>query len=417
MTEPLRWTLAVSFAAVAHLLMLAWALPGFSLWQAHNPVPFNLTITLSGDGAEIDRPLVPVTLPSGPLRLEWSLGSMTPPPRQMPPFERPERARRGPLALSQLGDAAQEAEQASIRNAVQDELRHLDALAAAPAEFVADIRLAGAQLRLAPMAGGLALTESDALAHQTAGRETTLASAPQPAERAQPAATATPSPTLPPPAPPATVIAEARPPQPGPTQQAVDTTPPAATPRPVVTQTPTPAVTVTTAPTEALQPEPSRLTAMATPTPTRIIPQIYPPAVPSPSPTWVPLPELSAPQPLTPPRSGLIVGEGNAPDQGAGEFTPNSNVFFSRLTAHLFAANQRALAEAIRAGPRLTLEVRFWIDRNGRVLEARVARTSGIPELDRRAEQVLLDASPVPRLARDMPQERLELSFPVDVYR
>lgn len=87
------------------------------------------------------------------------------------------------------------------------------------------------------------------------------------------------------------------------------------------------------------------------------------------------------------------------------------------MTAHLFAANQRALAEAIRAGPKLTLVVRFWIDRQGRVLDARVARSSGVAELDRRAEKVLLDASPVPQLAPDMPQETLELSFPVQVYR
>ncbi|HEX4873251.1 MAG TPA: TonB family protein [Nevskiaceae bacterium] len=120
---------------------------------------------------------------------------------------------------------------------------------------------------------------------------------------------------------------------------------------------------------------------------------------------------------LDAPPAGLRPGAATAPDRGPGVETADANAFFSRLTAHLFAANQRALAEAVRADQRLRVEVRFLVDRDGRVLDAWPKRGTGNARLDAKAVQTILDASPLPRLAADMPQQRLELSFPVEIYR
>jgi TonB family protein len=485
MSEPARPIIAATAATLLHLMLLAWLLPGFDLWRASDGAA-GRAVSVSGE-AEFDLPFVPVTLPSGALELVWSLGSIQQAaPQPTPRFQRPRGMRPGHLALSQMGDAEAEAGQAAVRVAVADARDRLNALADAPAEFVGDIRLAGAQLKLAPLAGALALREAEALSHQTRGRDAQLASAPQRpnAAPAAPASTSTGTPTPPRAAaakiaPSATSTPDVAPSarlQPRPTAAAPASSRPPVAPSPTAprpTTTPAPAEpsappAATTTPPPSTSPSPSlRPTARATPPPTalptvpptpvtsdlalpdptwligevdtplpitplpsaapsrtplpRIIPEIYAPPTALPTPTLRPLPDLSPPQvppqSLPPPDVGRRPSSGNTPDQGGGTFTPNRNVFFSRMTTHLFAANQRALAAAIRAGPRLTLDVRFWIDRDGRVLDARVARSSGIAALDRRAEQVVRDASPLPRLAPDMPHDTLELSFPVQVYR
>lgn len=389
--ERLRAALAALVATVLHLGLLAWWLPWLTLWP-DSPATPSPEGPRPGD-LEIDRPFIAVTLPSGPMDLEWSLGSIdaaAPSPR----FDRPAGKPLGSDRFSQLGDAAAEAEASGERDADA-----LTALAQAPAEFIAEVSLAGARLRLAPMLGDVTLREPDAPPPRVSDAPTELASAPPPAERARPAATVTPPPRE-------RVRATPRPAARPTTRPSPAVTP--AGPEPLATTLPTAAPPVTPPP-------------VVTPRPTRVVPpEPAPPLAPIPDTTPPPpLPDLAPPQPparATPPPS-LMLGEGGRPDRGPGAFTPNSNAFFSRMTAHLFAANQRALAEAIRAGPKLTLVVRFWIDRQGRVLDARVARSSGVAELDRRAEKVLLDASPVPQLAPDMPQETLELSFPVQVYR
>lgn len=114
---------------------------------------------------------------------------------------------------------------------------------------------------------------------------------------------------------------------------------------------------------------------------------------------------------------GPVLGEGAAPERGPGEAVENRTAFFQRLTNHLFQINQIMLAEAIRATPRMTVEVHFTVDRNGRVIEAAVSRSTGDPWLDEKAVSVIQRASPMPRLSSDMPQQKLELSFPVQIYR
>lgn len=127
-----------------------------------------------------------------------------------------------------------------------------------------------------------------------------------------------------------------------------------------------------------------------------------------------PLPSQTS-APMT--AGGPVLGQGAAPERGPGEAVANRSAFFQRLTNHLFQVNQVMLAEAIRATPRMTVEVHFAVDRSGRVIEAAVTQSTGDPRLDDKAVAVIQRASPVPRLSSDMPQQKLELSFPVQIYR
>ncbi|WP_428310852.1 TonB family protein [Hydrocarboniphaga sp.] len=118
-----------------------------------------------------------------------------------------------------------------------------------------------------------------------------------------------------------------------------------------------------------------------------------------------------------PPTVAAYPGAQPAPDRGPGVAVGGRGEFFQKLTTHLFQTNQIVLAEAIRATPKLTVEVRFSIDRAGRVLGAQVMRSTGDAALDGKAADVILRASPVPQMPADIPQARIELSFPVQIYR
>lgn len=135
-----------------------------------------------------------------------------------------------------------------------------------------------------------------------------------------------------------------------------------------------------------------------------------------------PLPPRTADdgEPSSPPLTAgnaASLGAPAAPDRGPGEAVSGRMEFFQKLTTQLFQVNQQVLAEAIRATPRLTVEVRFTIDRSGRVLAAQAMRSTGDAALDAKAVNVILRASPVPQMAADMPSARIELSFPVQIYR
>lgn len=106
-----------------------------------------------------------------------------------------------------------------------------------------------------------------------------------------------------------------------------------------------------------------------------------------------------------------------APDRGPGEWTANSSEFFSKLTAHIYDVNRAVLAVEDVSPRRLSLDVRFVMQRDGRVLEAEVLRSSGDAALDEAARAVLIAASPLPMLSDDMPQQQLQLIAPIEVYR
>lgn len=371
--QKLRWSLGIAIAV--HAALLSAYIP-----LAVLEIEKRVRDLLVASGIEPPPPpppqaeqqIIPVTLPAGNFELQYTLGSLKDPPKgkkpkfdQLPKFQ-PQMVSEMSVSDS-LHDAADQAARAEA--AMQRMMAQAAAQQRVTEEFVADIVLADSSVVIAPAPAPAALSVSD---------QQKLAQAP----------------AAPKPAPPATGASKPR-------QRSAPPTPAPAPRAP--------------APPPLRQPEP-RPAAPFEPAPTQLPQQpvqsheVY--AVPPP-----PEPQPEAIPPEAPPAAEFIPGLLPAPDRGPGEFTNGSRVFFSKLTAHLFRANQIALANAVKAGSRLTIDVRFFVARDGRVLGAQVVRSTGDRALDAKAEQVILDASPVPKLAADMPQTRLELSFPVDIYR
>ncbi|MCH9828451.1 MAG: energy transducer TonB [Gammaproteobacteria bacterium] len=109
------------------------------------------------------------------------------------------------------------------------------------------------------------------------------------------------------------------------------------------------------------------------------------------------------------------------PEPPIGASTPNKHAFYSRATAQLFRVNQDVL-EAVaaargRSGRHSTVEVWLAVNRQGRVIDTRVVRSSGYADLDRAAVGMVLAASPLPRMSEDMTQQRAEFNIPIVVVR
>ena len=105
------------------------------------------------------------------------------------------------------------------------------------------------------------------------------------------------------------------------------------------------------------------------------------------------------------------------PNGRPGAYSVDANDFFSRIADHIFRANDRFIGRLPPDAPRVFLDVRFTIDRAGRVMTVDLLRSSGDARLDQAAREVIWRASPMPALAQDMVSETLELTFPVVVAR
>ena len=160
-------------------------------------------------------------------------------------------------------------------------------------------------------------------------------------------------------------------------------------------------------------------------TPEAVAQQADPPSAPKAEPqaSDPPAELAAAPEPERPEQVSITPAPAEepeteaAPDRGPGEWTANSSEFFSRLTAHIYDVNRAVLAVESASPRRLSLDVRFVMQRDGRVLEAEVLRSSGDAALDEAARAVLIAASPLPMLSDDMPQQQLQLIAPIEVYR
>lgn len=103
-----------------------------------------------------------------------------------------------------------------------------------------------------------------------------------------------------------------------------------------------------------------------------------------------------------------------APDQGKSAKAARQQ-FFSLLTARLKATNVRLLAEAVKAGPRTTIRMKFLVDRDGRVLEISPAEPGNRALVELAA--AVIRATTLPKVPDSMTEVPVELSFPVEVYR
>lgn len=106
-----------------------------------------------------------------------------------------------------------------------------------------------------------------------------------------------------------------------------------------------------------------------------------------------------------------------APAEGAAS-TPVSEVLPSwqgLLLAHL-ERYKRYPAVAQQRRQRGVAYLYFTMDKNGKVLEYRLQRSSGFPLLDAEALALLLRAQPLPPPPAELGKDRLELSVPVEFF-
>ena len=104
----------------------------------------------------------------------------------------------------------------------------------------------------------------------------------------------------------------------------------------------------------------------------------------------------------------------SAPDEGK-DAPAARQQFFSQLTAQLKVANQRALAQAVKVGPRVMVRMRFLLNRQGQVIEISPAESMDASLAQRAA--AVVRAATLPPVPAEMTQVPVELSFPIEVYR
>jgi TonB family protein len=138
-------------------------------------------------------------------------------------------------------------------------------------------------------------------------------------------------------------------------------------------------------------------------------PQARPPAAQS-------VPKPAAPRPVTPqtPTADPVPVAPAAPASGAPSAPPSNAVptWRSELMGKLLRAKR--YPEAARArGEQGTAYATFTMDRGGRVLSARLAKTSGSYQLDDEAVALIYRAEPLPPLPAEMPGATATMTVPV----
>jgi periplasmic protein TonB len=122
-----------------------------------------------------------------------------------------------------------------------------------------------------------------------------------------------------------------------------------------------------------------------------------------------PAPTTSAPQALPEQTAALPA----APTQG--RLTPNTNAVPTWKTqiVALLERNKRYPESAQSHHQQGIAQVFFSLDRQGRVIDSRIVRSSGASVLDEEALALLRRAQPFPPPPRELPGERVDLSVPI----
>lgn len=141
-------------------------------------------------------------------------------------------------------------------------------------------------------------------------------------------------------------------------------------------------------------------------TPVILMPQVSPQPVRTQPPTEPaaqadPVPETTAPKSLPAPPAG----------QASSDKEPS---WEAKLLAHL-EKHRRYPATSRARRDQGVAHVRFRMNRAGRVLDAALIRSSGIPELDRAALATIRRAQPLPPIPDGRP-DPLDLSMPVEFF-
>lgn len=162
-------------------------------------------------------------------------------------------------------------------------------------------------------------------------------------------------------------------------------------------------------------PEPP-VVAEPEPTPEPVAP-VLPPVITTSGPTVAspPVASVEAPtrRPDTPPGSVPQAGQ----TAGAASRAVGGNVGLRRSYAGVLAAHlnrhKSYPVSARRQGREGTVTLRFVVDRTGRVVDARVARSASFPEFDQAAMSMLTRAQPLPPFPAGMSETELVVMVPV----
>lgn len=129
---------------------------------------------------------------------------------------------------------------------------------------------------------------------------------------------------------------------------------------------------------------------------------------------------------LTPPPATLTGNNGQSGDQETGTTGNGNNTAGGGLSGKTddYAATLLAWLEKHREYPRRarmrrqegTVLLHFVIDRNGRVLEHRIEKSSGFSILDEEVLKMLQRAQPLPAMPDDIDMEQLALAVPVQFF-
>jgi len=163
--------------------------------------------------------------------------------------------------------------------------------------------------------------------------------------------------------------------------------------------------------------------------PPPVMPQFEPPAV------YIPMPVLAEIVLSTPPSPPIITVAPAPPSQVTAPIAQSTPPEIGRATAPspppISAPDRKAFAvklfghlnrhkrypEVARArGQEGVVSVRFTMDRKGHVLSFEIAKTSGSPDLDREALELLKRAEPLPAIPIAFARETLELVVPVEYF-
>lgn len=142
-----------------------------------------------------------------------------------------------------------------------------------------------------------------------------------------------------------------------------------------------------------------------------VAPHLSVPSIPTPLVETSALKNAITVPPAPPPVSNAQPGPLTPPSPAA----PPPSDYLARLMTHLEAHKDypRPAQEAHIQG---VVQVRFTMDRQGRVLSFAIQKSSGVPLLDRGAQNTVMEAAPLPPMPPDFPGATLTLTLPIDFH-
>lgn len=103
-------------------------------------------------------------------------------------------------------------------------------------------------------------------------------------------------------------------------------------------------------------------------------------------------------------------------DTGVGGGVPGTERDYLSLLSAWLERHKQYPSRAQRRRQEGTVQLRFVVDREGKVLSYQIENTSGYTLLDREVEKMIRRAAPLPAMPKEMAQSRLELVVPVSFY-